>query len=106
MPTRPRRSGVVVRASASSNGTAKQAAQRPAHKGHVLASDVLGGREAWTGVAAAATWLQPQHWGAHPPPRCPSQVVPAFYLDAVVFAPLVETLRAEGYNAALPPIRW
>lgn len=33
-------------------------------------------------------------------------VVPAFYLDSAVFAPLVAELRAQGYNAALPPIRW
>lgn len=33
-------------------------------------------------------------------------VVPAFYLDAQVFRPLVEELRSRGFNAALPPIRW
>jgi hypothetical protein len=36
----------------------------------------------------------------------PVLVVPAFYLDASVFRPLVEELRSRGYNAALPPVRW
>lgn len=33
-------------------------------------------------------------------------VVPAFYLDASVFRPLVVGLRRRGFNAALPPIRY
>eukprot|EP00775_Hariotina_reticulata_P011086 gene11086-11241_t len=36
----------------------------------------------------------------------PVLVVPAFYLDAAAFRPLVQELRAQGFNAALPPIRW
>jgi len=35
----------------------------------------------------------------------PVLVVPAFYLDAAAFKPLVQELRSQGFNAALPPIR-
>lgn len=38
--------------------------------------------------------------------RGPVLVVPAFYLDAQAFKPLVQELRSRGFNAALPPIRW
>jgi hypothetical protein len=37
--------------------------------------------------------------------RGPVLVVPAFYLDAQAFKPLVQELRSRGFNAALPPIR-
>eukprot|EP00210_Caulerpa_lentillifera_P002741 g2620.t1 len=33
-------------------------------------------------------------------------VIPGYLLDAQDFLPLVQTLRDQGYNAVLPPIRW
>lgn len=85
-----------------------QKQQLPAHNHHTRLSRPAVGRRRVRAAAAAsgatgacAREPTPGNPGAGPPVL----VVPAFYLDAMAFRPLVEELRARGYNAALPPVR-
>lgn len=44
--------------------------------------------------------------GAVPGSRGKVLVLPAYYTDSQAFLPFVKKLRAMGYEAVLPPIRW
>lgn len=60
-----------------------------------------------TAAAAAAAGTSAHSLSpGNPSQGPPVLVVPAFYLDAQVFKPLVQELRSRGFNAALPPVRW
>jgi hypothetical protein len=59
-----------------------------------------------TAAAAAAAGTSAHSLSpGNPSQGPPVLVVPAFYLDAQVFKPLVQELRSRGFNAALPPVR-